>query len=76
MTTRGWGPFKEEFYSLSSNLADQDSLEFGLWRNVYIGKLSNFIYDRWPGPWKWLVNLRPLHARFTRKLQKFFPNLQ
>ncbi len=77
--SRGWGPWRQEFYSIHSNpdaIKADVACEHGLWSNVWIGRVSNFVYDRWPTFWRWFMNLPPLHRRNTRRLNKFFPNLR
>lgn len=78
LPSRGWGPWREEFYSIFSNsqaIEADTNHEHGLWHNVWLGKAGHFIYGRWPDLWRWWVNLPPFHRCMTRRLNKFFPNL-
>lgn len=79
LPSKGWGPWRKEFYSYYSfeqQMKEDIFHECGQWRNVWVGKFSSFIYNRWPDFWRWFVNLPPLHRRSTKRLQKHFPNLR
>lgn len=56
LPSRGWGPWRQEFYSFHSNptLAATDR-EFGTWSNVWVRKMSAAVYARWPDFWRWWV---------------------
>ncbi len=79
LPSKGWGPWRREFYSLHSNVADQaadTNHVFGFWCNAWISRAGRIIFRFWPNLWRWWVNLPPFRAKTTRKLQKFFPNLR
>jgi hypothetical protein len=77
LPTRGWGPWRQVFYSLHSDPEKAETdLECGVWCNAWFDKISASVYDRWPDLWRRIANLPWPHARTTRKLQKFFPNLR
>jgi hypothetical protein len=78
LPSRGWGPWRREFYSLHSDpqsIQMDTAHEFGTWRNVWGGLVSHFVYTRWPSVWQWMVNIPYFHRRRVRRLRKFFPNL-
>jgi hypothetical protein len=73
MKSRRWGPWRQEWYSIYSDPTRE--FEVGSWRNVWIGKLSAFTFERWPDFWRWWNNLPIIRQRWLRGLQKHFPNL-
>ena len=79
LPSRGWGPWRQEFYSFHSNISAMDadiSHEFGTWTNVWTRRFGHFVYVRWPDLWRWFINLPPMRRRSIKHLQKFFPNLR
>lgn len=79
LPSRGRGLWREEFYSFHSSPTAQEAdvnHEFGMWRNVWIGRLSSAVYRVCPPFWRWWVNLPPFHRRMTKKLQRHFPNIR
>ena len=76
--SRGWGPWREEWYSICSahrgyketcNLCNK-----GTWVNVYKQAAGYFIFERWPDLWRWWAN-RPWSPR-RKKLEGWFPGLK
>lgn len=79
LPSRGWGPWRQEFYSIHSSpraQAEDVNHEHGLWCNVWANWLSNRVFDRWPNLWRWWANLEPLRRRKIRQLNKWFPHLR
>lgn len=79
LPSKGRGLWRKEFYSFHSSHSAMDEdvhHEFGTWRNVWVGKVSGFVYGRWPKFWVWSVNLPPFHRRWLRRMKVFFPNIQ
>lgn len=80
LPSRGWGPWRQEFYSFHSSMRlqrEDAKHEFGSWQNVWTAKLSRAVFARWPGLWRWLVNntLVRRHSRSWRDLRRCFPNM-
>lgn len=74
LPSRGWGPWRQEWYSIHSDPARQ--MDAGSWKNVWIGAVSALVYARWPDFWRWWVNLPPMRRRWLKDLQRHFPNLR
>jgi hypothetical protein len=80
LPSRGWGPWRQEFYSFHSSprLQREDAgREFGSWRNVWVAKFSRFVFARWPDFWRWWVNTKIMkqHSRSWHDLRRCFQNL-
>lgn len=73
LPSRGWGPWRQEFYSLSAFPHDMTA---GIWRNVWLSKVSGTIYRYRPGLWRWWMNTPSMRARFLKRMKPFFPNLR
>jgi hypothetical protein len=76
LPSRGWGPWRQEFYSFHSNpalAADDAEHRFGVWRNVWFGRVSSFVFARWPDVWRWFANL-PIPTASRRALRRCFAN--
>jgi len=79
LPSKGWGPWRREFYSLYSNPKSQEediNHEFGVWHNVWLGKISSIVYKVSPKFWVWTINLPPLRYRILKDLKKHFPNMR
>lgn len=82
MKTRYWSIFKQDWYSICSGHSAHETedtcirYQSGEWRNRTLYKCSNLIYNRLPNLWRWWVNLSMNKNRFTKRLQKWFPNLK
>lgn len=71
LPSRGWGPWRQEFYSIfsgSQSIAEDVKHEHGIWHNVWIQKISSFIYNRWPNLWRIWMNWEPIRRRYVHKL--------
>lgn len=57
---RGFGPWKQEWYSICSRHLHRDNTcnlcQVGSWENVWKLKLSQTIYKCCPNLWKWWKN--------------------
>ena len=71
-TTKGWGPWRYEWYSLCS--AHRDSIitcrmcTAGSWENVWRTKMSQFVFAVAPDLWRWWVNRPAGKAAFIKKI--------
>ena len=77
LPSRGWGPWREEFYSLHSNprlIAEDVEHRFGVWHNVWSHRVGSVVFRVSPALWRWWAN-RPT-SKTRRTLQSFFPNLK
>lgn len=78
MRTRGWGPWRSDFYSLCSRHRDgrEDcpTCNAGQWVNRIVHRIDALIYRHLPKFWLWWHN-RP-NSKARRTLEEFFPNLR
>lgn len=58
--SRGWGPWRENYYSICSAhhifVHDCPRCEVGTWYNAWLGKVSNLAYRISPHLWRLWVN--------------------
>lgn len=76
LPSRGWGPWRQEFYSFRSDTREIEDFNFGLWHNCWLHHVSSFMYGHWPNLWRWWFNLPPMRWAWLRRVKTFFPNLR
>lgn len=78
MMTRGWGPWRQDWYSICSAhmkpQTDCPNCQAGQWINTWNHALGGIVYRLHKPTWLWWAN-RP-NSKTKRFLRKHFPNLR
>lgn len=77
LPTRGWGPWRQDYYTLSSNLRAPEAdpaYGFGVWRNRWAHNIDGLVW-RFARPVALWWHNRP-NSKTRRTLERFFPNLR
>lgn len=75
MLTKGKFLFKKEWYSICSRHQQYESTcnicNHGSWRNVFLSKISHFVFKYFPKFWIYVVNIKPKLHRLTELSPKY-----
>ena len=77
LPSRGWGPWRREFYSLYSTTRQIEAdvnHEHGEWVNVWTHQADSMVYALCYQLWHWWHN-RP-NSKSRRAIEKHFPKLR
>ncbi len=78
MKTKGWGPWRQDFYSIcSQHTRSKDNCircQSGTWVNNWMHNIEGLVYKLNYKLWFWWVN-RP-NSKHRSELEKIFPNLK
>jgi hypothetical protein len=78
LPSRGWGPFRQEWYSYSSSTDTTKTgpeTGFGSWVNVWGHRGSSLLYRLSPKLWRVWANRKYFNPG-ARRLERTFPKLK